>query len=428
MEPEVISDLQDVDWSFDGADTQKSVHGISKYPARMIPQIPEKIFEVFKKHNIISEGDTIYDPFVGSGTTLATAKMNNLYSIGNDINPFAVYLSRVKTTCVDPNALESCLYDVKHNILEDLTSEKAKTCSDENINSGWFPKPQESQLLYIRNQLDVLENSYPESLLLPFRIALSTISRECSYQRNGEYKRYRMAEEDRKEHNPNVKELYISEISAIIEKLSVFSEKYSDTPLTHVNLQDSRETDINKESVDFVCSSSPYGDHSTTVAYGQFSRDPSIIAFGKNKTEMLDVDKTGLGGKYSLDPSEYLADLRTNSKTLDKTLQELEKVDGRESDALEFFTDFDCVMRDVYRVLKPGQPVCWVLANRTMSRTPIPSSRITKELSAEIGFTHEVTLPRDIPSKTLPWENAPENVTGEKGKLMADENIIILSK
>lgn len=428
MDQKVISDLRSIDWSFDGADTQESVHGISKYPARMIPQIPEKLFEIFKKHGIIKDKDTVYDPFAGSGTTLATAKMNDLYAVGNDINPFAVYLSRVKTTCVNSDALQTCLYDIKHNILENLDSPEAKNISDENINSGWFPQPQESQLLYIRDQLDILEDSYPEEIILPFRIALSTIARECSYQRNGEYKRYRIPEEDRQNHNPSVKELFVSESTTIIQRLTEFCEEFEDTPPAHVNLQDSRNTEINSESIDCICSSSPYGDHATTVAYGQFSRDPSIISFGKNKTEMLDVDKKGLGGKYSLDPSEYLADLRNNSPTLDKTLDELETVDGRKTDALEFFTDFDSVMRDVYRVLKPGKPVCWVLANRTMSRTPIPSSRITKELSTEIGFTHEVTLPRDIPSKTLPWENAPENVEGEKGDLMADENIIILTK
>lgn len=428
MNQNVISELRSIDWSFNNADTQKSVHGISKYPARMIPQIPENLIEIFKKHDILSEKDTIYDPFVGSGTTVATAKMNNLYSVGNDINPFAVYLSRVKTTTLSPEALETCLYDIETNILNNLDSPEAKQASDENINSGWFPQPQESQLLYIRNQLDSLEESYPEQLLLPFRIVLSTISRTISYQRNGEFKRYRIPEEDRKTHNPQVKSLFIEESKSILKTLSKFYTQYSNTPKAQVNLQDSRETQINEESIDAVISSSPYGDHSTTVAYGQFSRDPSIISFGKNKTEMLDVDKKGLGGKYSLDPDEYLTNLRENSETLNKTLHELEKVNGRKTDALEFFTDFDRVMRDVYRVLKPESPVCWVLANRTMSRTQIPSSKITIELAKSIGFNHQVTLPRDIPSKTLPWENAPENVSGQKGSLMADENIIILTK
>jgi len=77
--------------------------------------------------------------------------------------------------------------------------------------------------------------------------------------------------------------------------------------------------------------------------------------------------------------------------------------------------------------LKPGQPVAWVVANRTMSRVNIPTHLITQELCEHIGYEHEDTLPREIPTKTLPWENAPENTPGVKGDLMANENIVVMS-
>jgi hypothetical protein len=83
-------------------------------------------------------------------------------------------------------------------------------------------------------------------------------------------------------------------------------------------------------------------------------------------------------------------------------------------------------MEEVVKILKPGQPVAWVVANRTMSRVTIPTHLITRELCEHLGFEHEHTLPREIPTKTLPWENAPENVEGKKGELMAQENIVIM--
>ena len=36
-------------------------------------------------------------------------------------------------------------------------------------------------------------------------------------------------------------------------------------------------------------------------------------------------------------------------------------------------------------------------------------------------------LAREIPNKTLPWENAPENTPGVKGDLMANENIVVMT-
>jgi hypothetical protein len=82
--------------------------------------------------------------------------------------------------------------------------------------------------------------------------------------------------------------------------------------------------------------------------------------------------------------------------------------------------------KEVAKILKQGQPSVWVVPNRTMSRVNIPTHLITRELCEHLGYEHDVTLPREIPSKTLPWENAPENVPEPKGELMANENIVIL--
>lgn len=425
MNTDLISELQEIDWKFDSSDTQYSTHGISDYPARMIPQIPDNMFRIFTSYNLLDEESTVYDPFVGSGTTLTCAKSYNINSVGNDINPFAVYLSQVKASGFSVSKLYQCWNEIKETILPQLSLVQSNSYTDTNINEGWFPEPEFSQLLFLRSAFDELESDYSSEIVVPFRIVLATIARRCSYQRNGEFKRYRIPEEDREDHKMNIKEEYINECEDVINRLVSFSRKYSNNASVNARLEDSRQSTLESNSIDAVITSPPYGDHSTTVAYGQFSRDPSIIGFGHSKSEMLDVDKDGLGGKNT---EETLSELTTLSKTLDKTLSQLRDVEGRSNDAVTFFSDYFQVLQDVYRVLKPESPVVWVVANRTMSRVQIPTHLITKELCSSIGFTHEVTLPRSIPSKTLPWENAPENETGNKGKLMADENIIVLTK
>jgi hypothetical protein len=391
----------------------------------MIPQITDTLLEIFIETGVVSTGEVVYDPFVGSGTTIVSAKQAQLHGVGNDINPYAVKLTQTKTNPIRQSDLQSIWFDITENILSTLDSISAGDYTDTNINSGWFPEKQESQLLYIRSQLDDLEDSYRVELVRPFRIILGTIARKCSFQRNGEYKRYRMPEEDRETHNPSVKELFIETGDSVVDRLIQFSNSYEETPEAEIYLEDSRDSSVPDASVDAVITSPPYGDHDTTVAYGQFSRDPSIIAFGNTKSEMLDVDKTGLGGRYS---EADVTNLVAKSDTLAKTVEELDAVDGRSDDALQFFQDYFLVMEDVHRVLKQNQPVVWVVANRTMSRVPIPTQLITKELCESIGFSHSITLPRSIPSKTLPWDNAPENETGNTGSLMADENIVILTK
>jgi len=62
-------------------------------------------------------------------------------------------------------------------------------------------------------------------------------------------------------------------------------------------------------------------------------------------------------------------------------------------------------------------------------RIVIPTHIIIAEIGVGIRFENEVTIiPRNIPTKRLPWENAPENIPELKGKTMSKENIVIMRK
>ena len=72
------------EWSF--ADktikhTAYITHGIYTYPAKFIPQLATKII---LEHS--EEDDIIIDPFMGSGTTVVEAIVNNRIGIGVDIS------------------------------------------------------------------------------------------------------------------------------------------------------------------------------------------------------------------------------------------------------------------------------------------------------------------------------------------------------
>jgi len=64
-----------------------SLHEVS-YRACYKPQLPEFFISRF-----CSEGDTVYDPFMGRGTTLIEAHMHRCRAIGNDINPLGRILA-----------------------------------------------------------------------------------------------------------------------------------------------------------------------------------------------------------------------------------------------------------------------------------------------------------------------------------------------
>jgi len=432
-----ISNLEDIDWTFEGADTQYLTHGLHPYPARMVPQIPDALFQYYKDEGVIATGDTAYDPFSGSGTTAVEARLHGLNAEANDINPFACLLTLTKAVPLDPTKLKRAktdLFDRANEELQEIREEyEAGSLDVDNppeIRDGWFPEPQLYELWQLRSIIDTLEDSYGDDVSRFLRICLSIVARKVSYQRNGEYKRYRIPEEDRSDHDPDVFDLYFKKVDNNVDLMETYSHRVDASLDTTVHYADSRtatdngDDSVGKNTADIVVTSPPYGDHRTTVAYGQFSQDPAIIAGDFGYDQMKQVDKDGLGGKNSaLEPMEELEEW---SPSFGATMEALRDEDGRAEDAMDFVRDYYEVMKEVATILKPGQPAAWVVANRTMSRINIPTHLITRELCEHLGYEHETSLPREIPNKTLPWENAPENVPELKGELMSNENIVIL--
>lgn len=72
---------------------------------------------IIKQYPLPARYPVILDPFAGAGTTLLVAQDHGLPSIGIELNPFAAFLSRVKSEWykIDPEQLEKVLVKVLKN-------------------------------------------------------------------------------------------------------------------------------------------------------------------------------------------------------------------------------------------------------------------------------------------------------------------------
>jgi len=89
-------------------------HSFYNYPARFHPKFVKAVIENFTK-----EGDCVFDPFMGSGTTAVEALASGRRFFGIDINPLATFLAQVKTTCLtnkDINAITVWLGQIQGSI------------------------------------------------------------------------------------------------------------------------------------------------------------------------------------------------------------------------------------------------------------------------------------------------------------------------
>jgi DNA modification methylase len=94
----------DPSWAFADKtrkDTAYITHGYHRYPAKFIPQIVSRLVEKYTK-----KGDLVVDPFGGCGTTLVESKVMCRPSIGVDINPVAVLMTKAKKTPIEPRKIE----------------------------------------------------------------------------------------------------------------------------------------------------------------------------------------------------------------------------------------------------------------------------------------------------------------------------------
>lgn len=148
---------KDLDWGLSfshlrEADTTKHVHRLHPYKGKFIPQLAEYFLDShlnhYKKEIFFKQGDTILDPFMGSGTTLVQSSELGLHSIGVDVSDFNCLISKVKIgkynlVMLDKKARNVCFKtrEFSQEAFDDSFDEQLKEKLNE-FNKKYFPNPE----------------------------------------------------------------------------------------------------------------------------------------------------------------------------------------------------------------------------------------------------------------------------------------------
>ncbi len=402
-------------WDFRGVNTKEFTHCMHSYPAMMIPQVARKLLTKYSK-----SGDFVFDPYIGSGTTLVEANLLGLNSAGTDLNPLSRMISSAKTTPLNLDILKDIVNKFKvfyldnKNINFDIPVFK-------NINF-WFKDGVIHDLSVIKGFVETISDV---SIKTFFNVCFSEVIRECSLCKNSEFKLVRIKSEKIINFNPNPFELMIKKIikntnglSEFICRINSFEEVKSDI-YSFNTINDCGP--LMPESVDLIITSPPYGDSKTTVAYGQFSR-LSNQWLGVVDANLLDNKLMGGSGSHVLEGLPMVRGL------LD-TLNAIKIIDAkRANEVLIFFSDYYRSIENVSKLLKRNKYVAYVVGNRTVRNYNIPMDEITKDFFELFGFEHVETIVREIPNKKMPKVNSPTNVSGVKSSTMNYEFIVVMKK
>ena len=405
------------DWDFATANTTELTHGIHSYPARMVPQIANRLI-----HSYSRRGDMVFDPFCGSGTVLLEAYRLGRKSIGADINPLAVRISKAKTSRLSDREIDR----LSQKVLElsksvEMGPETSHPVPEVSNLGYWFQKQVIDDLAKLKSSIDEIPMTDEYRNL--FYVCLSSTIYDVANldKRDNPYFLRTLKGDKLARFRPEVFGTYWKKLDDARSKVRDLNRSLRESDYAlfqpEIHLCDSRELIQKISPFKLLLTSPPYGEEKNTMSYMRFAK---LACYWIDHTakELKDLEKKSLGSG-----PEVARSWHAPSSELRELLRMLEEK-GELSRAAEvkgfFFDYYDLLSKANGKLLDKGRFII-VIGNRTAKGMPVRNDLVSQELCESLGMSHVKTHYRNIPKKVLPRSDA-------KGSLINAESIVIMQK
>lgn len=231
--------------------TSNLTHGLHRFAAKYIPQIPNWALGEFAR-----DGDTVLDPFMGSGTTLVEGLKRPGTTIGVDIDPLARFITRVKTTPLDTSNLLRLTECIRARWTDSKGPLTIPMAGVDNF-SHWFSDSAWRALQGLYETIDSLECSDSEREF--FFAVFSSIVRWVSNADDQTQKTY--VSGTLPKCPPDVYVTFWRSLQRAITGMQELAMAASPSAVTEISTGgDARTLPAEKESVDLIVTSPPYLD------------------------------------------------------------------------------------------------------------------------------------------------------------------------
>jgi hypothetical protein len=397
-------------WSFNEWMPREHLHGLFQYPAMMVPQMQRELMVALGEEQNAS---CIYDPFVGSGTTMAEAMLLGLDFAGSDINPLAVLLCRTKAGPFQPAAFTRAGDRV---LARARASRRTRVELPMDAWNKWFRDDVAVRLLRLRDAIRA------ESRLAARRfmwVVLAETVRLVSNSRTSTVKLHIRPPDEVSTRKIDVLGIFartlhqtlsrFAEQAATLRDEGLLTNQGHYTGSVEIHLHDVRAAPcpgLAQEPAGMLVCSPPYGDNQTTVPYGQHAYLPlqwidlyDIDECADQRclatTHAIDAFSVGSPTRGALDA---VIGIRATSPTLDRTLSALaNRPPDRAKRVAAFWRDMDSSFGQIVAGLSPGALMAWTVGNRRVGDMEIPMDRILIELLDHRGAEVLTCLSRQIP-------------------------------
>lgn len=384
-------------------ETTYITHGYHRYPAKFIPQIVSRLVEKYTE-----KGDLVVDPFGGCGTTLIESKVMSRPSVGVDINPVAVLVTKAKNTPIEPAIIEGQFWKLKERMSFFNEDTKIKVPDHERIDY-WFRPEEKRKLAFLFSEISKIKDQDVQDF---FYCGISNILKNCSIWLQKSNKPTR----DLKKKPADPFFAFSNQIRAMLRGNTHFfyllQERQCLKIPCNVYCADARKIPVNPKSVNLVITSPPYV---TSYEYADLHQ---LTAFWFEYTKNLnDFRKRFIGTSYHHEKKLIL-----NSKIAENIRQALlEKSKKTADEVATYFSEMNEAFKEMKRILKKGGRTCIVIGNTSLKGVEILNAEVFVEQLQNLGFVVDDIIKREIPSKNLP--SARDKATGRFVRATAEKKV-----
>ena len=424
---------------FSGIDAPRLTHYLFRFPAKFHPPVVHALIREYT-----TAGQTVLDPFCGSGTLMVAAAVEGRNAIGSDVDPVAVFVAAGKTHRHQPERLRASWaglrprltavtrpddeYDIRR--FSDITPEEYDAViSEERLRLPaipnllhWFRRYVVVDLARMLKLID--DGDMPETHRAFFRLMFASIIRKASNADpvpvSGLEVTSHMKALDAAGRLVNPFDLF----AKATEKGLLAVEAYckASDPVSRISVMQADATSLSSEmteKADAVITSPPY--HNAVDYYRRHQLEMFWLGFTKTHAERLDLLPRYIG-RYSVRKYDPLLQRQGELGSLaTRWHKRIRSVSPKRADA---FAHYMISMKDAFAelagVVRVGGPVVFVLGHSKWNGSRLPTSDLFLEM-ADSSF-------RLVDKYWYPIKNRYMSYSRHNGADINEEYILVFSR
>lgn len=354
--------------------TSSSTHGIHRFAAKYIPQIPRWAIAEF-----CTKDSVVLDPFMGSGTTLVESIKAVKKSFGVDIDPLAQLIARVKTTPIAQGLIEKHFVEIEKS-LSTTNVNLVSPMSDVKNFDHWFSAETWTKLQSLHQAISNLECS---SQVRDFYYCIfSSIIRAVSKADNQSHKTY--VSGTLKKEPADVKTLFLRKLKKATRMVEGLAGTQLESAVATIIDCNAQNIQLPNETVDLIVTSPPYLDsvdymYNFMLEYfwlGNQLGVPTRVDFNSRRRDTT-------GAKNPIQVEQQLPEEIQNLVSMDQI------PDYRKKAVPAYFIEMNKHFAEASRVLKKDGTYVLVVGNSKTGQGKIPVHDCLIKLAHSHGLSLE---------------------------------------